>query len=157
MTSEAKTWKCVSIRPPVSEMNRADMSNWATEIDVPVDGCPGPETYETNRYGDYCASHEDGRPSILVKRACLIATGPGPEPKCQENTRDPLKEHQPGKETIRVASNLLPILPEQLRRAGDGIIGVISARIYLKHNLAIWVQTASIRSTPLGVAKMRFS
>ena len=59
--------------------------------------------------------------------------------KRDEDPSNPLEEHQPGEQPIRVSNNLLPMLLEQLFGALDGIVDATGAETHFKHSAAGFV------------------
>ncbi len=81
--------------------------------DIPRNGSTGPRAGQPDGEKADCATQKDCGPHVNVNRTGLSYPGIGRDQQRHRNRGDPLENHQPRKQLIGVAINLLLLLLEQ--------------------------------------------
>ena len=90
-----------------------------------------------------------------VDLARLPFPAPGGDEKSHEDRGNPLEEHQPAKQPVRVPNNLLPMLLKEFLGALDGIVDATGAKAHFKHSTGGFVSERFAREQPKTRVRIR--
>src|ERR1700674_205833 len=123
--------------------------------DVARDKRAGPHPSHPDREKADRAAQEDGGPDVKVDLAGRPGPGRGRDEERDENSKDPLKEHQLRKQAVGVPMDLLPMLVIELLGPLRRIVRAVGAQAYRKHTELGPVSARLARAQPKTSVRVR--